>query len=167
MRHHLLFGLLFLLISCGPSETPNTSDEPDPTITTSQEEAKNEQIDSPVFLEILGTVQDGGSPHLACDRGCCEELIDHPDHSRKVVCLGLVDKTTEQSWMFEATPDFTEQCKLLEHSRRFGKNEVPDGVFLTHAHIGHYVGLMFLGKEAMNSKNLVIIQVAISLSSHS
>jgi pyrroloquinoline quinone biosynthesis protein B len=34
--------------------------------------------------------------------------------------------------------------------------DLPDGIFLTHAHIGHYTGLMYLGKEAMNAKQLPV-----------
>ncbi len=30
--------------------------------------------------------------------------------------------------------------------------ETPDVIFLTHAHVGHYMGLMYLGKEAMDAK---------------
>ena len=29
------------------------------------------------------------------------------------------------------------------------------GVFLTHAHIGHYTGLMYFGREALNSKLII------------
>ena len=30
------------------------------------------------------------------------------------------------------------------------------GIFLTHAHIGHYTGLMYLGRESMNSKDVKV-----------
>ena len=30
------------------------------------------------------------------------------------------------------------------------------GIFITHAHIGHYTGLIHLGRESINSKNLNI-----------
>ena len=43
---------------------------------------------------------------------------------------------------------------LKEYSS--SEKEIPDGFFLTHAHIGHYTGLMYLGLEAMNSENVPV-----------
>lgn len=104
------------------------------------------------FLVVLGTLQDGGSPHIGCTKSCC--VSEHPD--RKVVSLGLVDGKAGKTWMFEATPDIETQLRLLGS---FGKSQHPsgtDGIFLTHAHIGHYSGLMFLGKEALGIKNVSV-----------
>jgi len=103
------------------------------------------------FLVVLGNVQDGGSPHIGCTKSCCAVLWEHPDPKRKVTCMGLVDPVNEQSFIFEATPDFPEQLKALHRFTPFQKDDIPNGIFLTHAHIGHYSGLMYLGKEAFNS----------------
>tara|TARA_X000001036_G_scaffold70051_1_gene61335 strand:- start:10861 stop:11769 length:909 start_codon:yes stop_codon:yes gene_type:complete len=103
------------------------------------------------FLVILGNVQDGGSPHIGCTKSCCALLWDNPDSQRKVTCLGLVDPVNEQSFLFEATPDFPKQLKALHMLSPFQNDDIPNGIFLTHAHIGHYSGLMYLGKEAFNS----------------
>ena len=103
------------------------------------------------FLVVLGNVQDGGSPHIGCTKSCCAVLWKNPDSQRKVTCLGLVDPVNEQSFIFEATPDFPEQLKALHMFASFQKDDIPNGLFLTHAHIGHYSGLMYLGKEAFNS----------------
>ncbi len=103
------------------------------------------------FLVILGNVQDGGSPHIGCTKSCCALLWDDPDSQRKVTCLGLVDPVNEQSFLFEATPDFPKQLKALRMLSPFQNDDIPNGIFLTHAHIGHYSGLMYLGKEAFNS----------------
>lgn len=32
----------------------------------------------------------------------------------------------------------------------------PSGIFLTHGHVGHYTGLMYLGRESMNAKNVPV-----------
>jgi len=103
-----------------------------------------------VSLVILGTVQDAGSPQIGCKKVCCKKVFKTPDQKRKVVSLGVLDPTENKSYIFEATPDFTTQTR---HLNMYLKNhpETPDGVFLTHAHIGHYTGLMYLGKEAMNA----------------
>lgn len=111
--------------------------------------------DSP-YLVVLGTIQDGGSPHPGCKKNCCKALFDNPDHTRKVVSLGIIDPRSKQTWIFEATPDFPEQIKMLKNISGFQNAETPDGIFITHAHIGHYAGLMYLGKEAMNSKNVAV-----------
>lgn len=107
-------------------------------------------------LIILGTVQDAGSPHIACKKDCCKGLFAHPDQSRKVVSLGLVDPQNQKKFIFEATPDFTFQMKNLLWHAAFTTKETPDGIFLTHAHIGHYSGLMYLGREAMNADKVEV-----------
>lgn len=104
-----------------------------------------------ISLVILGTVQDAGSPQMGCKKSCCKDLFLHPDKNRKVVSLGLIDPINNKKYLFEATPDMPAQMSILNgYSSQTGK-ETPDGVFLSHAHIGHYSGLMYLGKEAMNT----------------
>jgi len=69
--------------------------------------------------------------------------------------LGLVDLENQQKWLFDATPDMHTQLAALEQHHL--KNEkIIDGVFLTHAHIGHYSGLMYFGREALGKKNIKI-----------
>lgn len=106
-----------------------------------------------VSLIVLGTIQDAGSPHIACKKECCTHLFEKPDKDRQVVSLGVIDSENKATYLFEATPDITAQLKTLKNSANFRAGETPNGVFLTHAHIGHYTGLMYLGKEAMNAKS--------------
>lgn len=106
-------------------------------------------------LIILGTLQDAGSPHIACKKDCCKDLFENPDSLRKVVSLGIVDPQNNKTFLFEATPDITSQAKKLNQFA-YSENELPDGIFLTHAHIGHYTGLMYLGKEATNAQNIPV-----------
>jgi len=108
------------------------------------------------FLIVLGTVQDAGSPHMGCKKKCCEKLFINPDPTRKVVSLGLVDPANKKTWLIESTPNFPVQCKLIKDEASFSNKETPDGIFLTHAHIGHYSGLMYLGREAMNSIDIPV-----------
>ncbi len=108
------------------------------------------------FLMILGTVQDGGSPHIACSRDCCKNLFKTPDPDRMVVALGLIDPAAEKRFMFEATPDLPRQLHILNEFGPYGDQKGADGIFLTHAHIGHYTGLMHFGKEAMNSSAIPV-----------
>lgn len=108
------------------------------------------QINPKVSLIVLGTVQDGGSPHIGCKKECCSKLFKNPDPNRKVVSLGVIDYENNKTFLLEATPDMPAQLKLLKELAQ-KEVEIPDGILLTHAHIGHYTGLMFLGREAMGS----------------
>lgn len=107
------------------------------------------------FIIVLGNVQDGGSPHIGCTKNCCSSLFKKTDWNRKVTALGIADPAKKSSYLFEATPDITSQLRLLrEYS--LTPTDIPNGIFLTHAHIGHYSGLMFLGKEALNSSQVPV-----------
>lgn len=106
-------------------------------------------------LIVLGNIQDAGSPHIACKKDCCKDLFENPDPTRKVVSLGLFDGENEHKYLFEASPNMTEQLKLFKKATA-SNSEFPDGIFLTHAHIGHYTGLMYLGKEATNAKDVPV-----------
>ena len=108
-------------------------------------------------LVVLGNVQDAGSPHIACKKDCCAALFNNPDPTRKVVSLGLIFPDNKETFLFEATPDLPAQMKMLNDLAPFDHKETPDGIFLTHAHIGHYAGLMYLGKEAMNADSVPVL----------
>ena len=101
------------------------------------------------YVVILGVAQDGGAPHAACEKSCCINKWNDPTLHNKVSSIGIVDPISNEVWMIDATPDFAEQLHLLtnNNSRDF------KGIFLTHAHIGHYTGLMHLGREVMGAKN--------------
>lgn len=116
----------------------------------------NARQDGPkASIIILGNVQDGGSPHIGCKKECCQILFHSPDSLRKVVALGVVSHGYKKKYLFEATPDMPAQlCRLSEYAK--SSADVPDGIFVTHAHIGHYSGLMYLGKEAMNSSHVPV-----------
>lgn len=64
-----------------------------------------------------------------------------------------MDKEEEKIWMFEATPDFKYQLRNLTTKSSLSKIS---GIFLTHAHIGHYTGLMNLGREVMGSRGMPV-----------
>lgn len=104
---------------------------------------------------VLGTIQDAGSPQIGCTKNCCKNLFIKPDFTKQVVSLGLFDSIQKISYLFEATPDISKQLRLLK-TNSTSLTDLPNGIFLTHAHIGHYTGLMFLGKEALNAKNLPV-----------
>ena len=98
----------------------------------------------------MGIVQDAGYPHIGCEKDCCK-AVSPGDYF--VSCLGLVDKTNNKRYLFDATPDIHNQLNLLE---KFSDANLVDGIFLTHAHIGHYTGLMYLGREGLGGKNIMV-----------
>lgn len=103
------------------------------------------------FTVVLGIAQDGGVPQAG---SFGDARWNDPARRRHVVSLGLVDPASGKRFLFDATPDFPRQ--LLELHRISGGPSRPalDGVFLTHAHIGHYTGLMYLGKEAVGASKV-------------
>lgn len=108
-------------------------------------------LPSSPYIVVLGTVQDAGSPHIGCAKECCKDLFKNPDPTRKVVSLGLIDPKSDHTFLFEATPDIPEQMSHLNQLAVRENNLVPDGIFLSHGHIGHYSGLMYLGREAIGA----------------
>ena len=103
------------------------------------------------FIVVLGIAQDAGYPQPYCAKACCEAVAQGKEHRRHVTCLGIVDKETQEVFMLEATPDFTEQEHILRGYLE-DKSKPISGILLTHAHIGHYTGLMYLGREAIGAK---------------
>lgn len=99
-------------------------------------------------LVVLGIAQDGGMPHPGCTKPPCSDVHAGTRRAQKVSCIGLVNRDTGAAYMIDATPDFPAQLHALTGG------EPPDAIFLTHAHIGHYAGLMYLGKEAMATRNV-------------
>ncbi len=107
-----------------------------------------------VELIVLGTAQDAGSPQIACQKDCCKKLFSNPKSSRFVSSIGLVDYNNQKTYLFDATPDIAEQINTLSKSFADSTQILPDAVFLTHAHIGHYTGLMYFGREALGAKEV-------------
>lgn len=115
--------------------------------------AQNPQQDPRPFITVLGTAQDAGFPQAGCTGEHCSLVYSGQADRRNVVSLGLTDPASARSWMFEATPDFTRQYHLLEKE---SNSSSFSGIFLTHAHIGHYTGLMYTGREVMGSKEVPV-----------
>ena len=107
------------------------------------------------YIYILGVAQDAGFPQAGCYKPHCMPGWNDPEKKINVTSLGLIDPTSKKKYIFEATPNFPEQLFLLEQeapSDDFSLN----GIFITHAHIGHYTGLMYLGREAIGAKGLPV-----------
>jgi len=111
---------------------------------------------SEISLIVLGTAQDAGSPQIGCVKECCLELQQHHRSDRKVACLGLHIRESGQRFLLEATPDLPMQLAQLQAVFPNDNAAALDGIFITHAHIGHYTGLMYLGKESMDARDVPV-----------
>lgn len=118
------------------------------------------------LLAVLGSVQDGGLPHAGCSCTSCEAARRDGSRHRLVASLGLVipgdsPVAPHDVYLIDATPDLTEQLALLRPYRERRPSGRVDrspltGIFLTHAHIGHYLGLAQLGFEVMHTRDVPV-----------
>lgn len=110
-------------------------------------------------LVVLGIAQDAGVPHAGCRRPCCRGARSNPSRRLRPACLGLFERRTSARWLVEATPALADQlADLLDLADPDGLRPRPvlDGILLTHAHIGHYLGLAQLGREAMGTRGVPV-----------
>jgi pyrroloquinoline quinone biosynthesis protein B len=107
-----------------------------------------------LYALVLGSVQDGGFPQAGCYTPRCDagRALVSAGHGRFVSSLALVEPRAERFYLVDATPDITRQLDLITEPafrRRAAERRPFDGIFLTHAHIGHYAGLAMLGREGL------------------
>jgi pyrroloquinoline quinone biosynthesis protein B len=108
----------------------------------------------------LGTVQDGGLPQAGCTCAQCTAARRDPARKRHVASLALVVPATGHTWLIDATPDLSAQIDRIHtwrpHPEGRPDRAPVDGVLLTHAHIGHYLGLALFGFEAIDTRDLPV-----------
>lgn len=98
---------------------------------------------------VLGIAQDAGHPQADCRKECCRAAFDDPAAGHRVASLGIVDG--DRAWLIDATPDLPSQLHDL-----LGTERQLAGVLLTHGHMGHYTGLIHLGREAMGADHVPV-----------
>ncbi len=101
---------------------------------------------------VLGIAQDAGYPQAGCQKNCCTPYWNGQRTKRHVTSLGIRDNLSGDFWIIDATPDFVSQLAAMQ-AHCPGQLK---GIFLTHAHIGHYTGLMHLGREAMGAQDIPV-----------
>ena len=104
-----------------------------------------------MIIHVLGTAQDGGYPHAGCNKACCSSIWQKPELHRLPSSIAAIDLKQKQFYLFDITPNVKEQLYYLNQY-----NCQLAGIFITHAHIGHYLGLMDLGLEVMNTQNIPV-----------
>ena len=107
------------------------------------------------YTLILGIAQDGGYPQAGCNRPDCIAAWRNPKLRQRVASIAIVDPQSHQRWIIDATPDFPSQLATLDANAPRG-TALLDGILLTHAHIGHYLGLAHLGREVLGAQSIKV-----------
>lgn len=113
---------------------------------------------------VLGIAQDGGMPQTGCDCSHCSAARRNPALARHVASLAIVvpQKTPQADhvYLVDATPDLPAQIEAIHVFRHHPQGKVDrvpvDGALLTHAHIGHYLGLAHFGFESLNTRSIPV-----------
>ncbi len=108
-----------------------------------------------IRVVVLGNAQDGGVPQMGCMCDNCNRVRAGHEPVKWVSSLALIDDAEHLFWIVDATPDFPRQYDFIV-------SVIPEdytfkGMIITHAHIGHYLGLVYLGKEALSASDVPII----------
>ena len=106
------------------------------------------------FIYVLGNVQDAGLPHIGCESKICIDAFNEKKQYY-VTSLALIDKENQEYSLFDVTPNITEQLLMISRDV-FDQFILPKKIFITHAHIGHYTGLMYFGREALGSQGIKV-----------
>ncbi len=108
-----------------------------------------------ISVVALGTAQDGGIPQAGCQCPNCRRARRSWRHAARLpACLGLIDSGAGRAFLVDATPGLPEQLERLGGPG--GGLAGLAGVLLTHAHIGHYTGLVHFGREVMGTRDLPV-----------
>ena len=115
-----------------------------------------DQLPDQPFIYVLGVAQDGGYPQAGCLKKCCIGPKNKPELRRWVSSIAIVDNAKNRCWIFDATPDFREQLQMINDVTASENPVNIAGIFLTHAHVGHYTGLAHLGLEVMGANKIPV-----------
>ena len=113
------------------------------------------QASDDIFIQVLGIAQDAGMPQANCYRPHCMAAWEEPSKRRMATSIAVVDSDTGRKYLFDATPDMREQLYALHRVAPDSEYEL-GGIFLTHAHMGHYTGLMHFGREAAGTHQVPV-----------
>lgn len=108
-----------------------------------------------VSIYVLGVAQDAGYPQAGCYQPHCMRAWEDKSLRRAASSIAVIDESAKAKYIFDATPDMREQLYALQQIAPDDEYKL-NGVFPTHAHIGHYVGIMHFGHEAMGAKGVPV-----------
>ena len=99
-------------------------------------------------IVVLGAGQDAGAPQIGNADDTAPALLPSS--------IAIIDRENGQRFLFDATPAITQQLAMLDRIEPPKEGLGIDGVFLTHAHIGHYLGLAYFGREAAGADKVPV-----------
>lgn len=113
------------------------------------------------YVLVLGTAQDGGIPHLGGQAAPDQAARRDPALARSAASLLIVDPGSGRRWLVDASPDVARQLDAAAavappRAVDSGRSPILDGVFLSHAHVGHYLGLAWFGREIYGADHLPV-----------
>jgi pyrroloquinoline quinone biosynthesis protein B len=147
----LLILAVYLGIPCAAHQAGQTASE---SVSPRQQPPATKSAGP--YVVVLGIAQDGGYPQAGCRRECCAPAWQDASLRRGVSCLGIIDPATGERWLLDATPDFPQQLRALDELALPTAAPGLAGILLTHAHIGHYTGLMYLGREVIGARHVPV-----------
>ncbi|MHC4840953.1 MAG: MBL fold metallo-hydrolase [Planctomycetota bacterium] len=107
---------------------------------------------------VIGSGQDGGLPQFGSRMEPDMQARIDPLARRLGPSLALLDDSGH-CLIIDVSPDIKEQedrlLKLPAYAAR-NSDSPCDAVVLTHAHMGHYAGLVHFGREAANTKKMPV-----------
>ena len=104
-------------------------------------------------LMLVGVAQDAGLPQVGCHCANCSAVLAGTLQPESAVSMAIIDPSETRYWLVDATPDIRAQMALV--AQQFPQAQL-SGILLTHAHMGHYTGLMFLGRESTNTQSMPV-----------
>ena len=109
-----------------------------------------------VKIVILGTGQDAGIPQVGCSCANCEAARKYPSRSRTGPSIALVSPDGSGFYLVDASTNFTKQVDYLLGNHVKGGFGALKGIFITHVHLGHIMGLGMLGREASEQSGVEV-----------
>lgn len=114
-------------------------------------------------LMVLGSGQDGGIPHAGCRCSACEWTRRNETHRRLAPSVAIYNEEAGFCFVIDASPHLELQLEMISRAipRVSRDGKIPVSAFLlTHAHIGHYTGLLLLGKEVLGETGVPVYATA-------
>lgn len=150
----LVLVVLALASACGRRESHGEGPTTDAPLATP-------------YALVLGNAQDAGLPQIGADHPLDAAARRDPERKRFATSLLICDPGSGKRWLLDATPDLREQVELaaghpanraeyLASIEGAGRPPLFEGIFLTHAHMGHYLGLAHLGREAYSARGVPV-----------
>jgi pyrroloquinoline quinone biosynthesis protein B len=110
-------------------------------------------------IKVLGSGQDGGVPHAGCHCPACEGARANGALRRLAPSLAVYNEDAGFCYVMDASPHLEIQIEMIREAiprvSRGGKIPVT-GFLLTHAHIGHFTGLLLLRTEVLGEAGVPV-----------